>query len=236
MIELEEGTGRTRPGRLTLSIFDLDRTLSTRPTYTAFLLFGAWRLAPLRLLLLPALPFVLLAYALGLIDRRRCKELEHHLLLGGAVPLAAAERIAAQFSRYVTSNWISAAARTQLEAERAAGNLIVIASAANSIYCNPLGQMLGADHVVATQSSCSEDHLRPTIIGANCYGRTKRDLLQGFVARQGWTRSDLHVRFFSDHMSDWPTFVWADQAFVVNPSSAFERAAERQGWSILCWR
>ncbi|CAN5309960.1 hypothetical protein BH11PSE5_BH11PSE5_22790 [soil metagenome] len=44
-----------------LSIFDLDRTLTRKPTYTSFLLFAARRRSPLRLLLAPAVLACMLA-------------------------------------------------------------------------------------------------------------------------------------------------------------------------------
>ncbi|MEO6225311.1 MAG: HAD-IB family hydrolase, partial [Sphingomicrobium sp.] len=65
-----------------LAIYDMDRTVTKRPTYLAFLLHCAVRRAPWRLLLLPVAAGSVLGYALKLIDRARLKEINHHLLLG----------------------------------------------------------------------------------------------------------------------------------------------------------
>ena len=58
-----------------LAIYDMDRTVTRRPTYTPFLLHAALRLAPWRLLLAPAVLIVSLVYLLGLVDRGRLKEI-----------------------------------------------------------------------------------------------------------------------------------------------------------------
>src|SRR3982751_2121736 len=68
-----------------LAIYDMDRTVTRRATYTPFLLHCAMRRAPWRLLLLPFVLLSMLAYAARLIDRARLKEINHHLLLGRAI-------------------------------------------------------------------------------------------------------------------------------------------------------
>src|SRR3954463_951710 len=69
-----------------LAIYDMDRTVTRRATYTPFLLHCAVRRAPWRLLLLPLVVLSMLAYVLRLIDRARLKEINHHLLLGAKMP------------------------------------------------------------------------------------------------------------------------------------------------------
>ena len=68
-----------------LAIYDMDRTITRRATYTPFLIHAALRLAPWRLVLLPLVPLSMLAYALRLIDRGRLKEINYALLIGRGV-------------------------------------------------------------------------------------------------------------------------------------------------------
>ena len=56
------------PPPLRVAIYDLDRTVVRTPTFTLFLLWAAWREAPWRLLLLPALA-ALAAFALPTFQR-----------------------------------------------------------------------------------------------------------------------------------------------------------------------
>src|SRR3954463_12394830 len=68
-----------------LAIYDMDRTVTRRATYTPFLLHCAVRRAPWRLLLLPFVLLSMLAYVARLIDRARLKEINHRLLLGARI-------------------------------------------------------------------------------------------------------------------------------------------------------
>src|SRR3954470_17376889 len=73
-----------------LAIYDMDRTITRRATYTPFLLHAALKLAPWRLALLPFVLVAMLAYAVKLIDRGRLKEINYTLLVG---PGVASERL-----------------------------------------------------------------------------------------------------------------------------------------------
>ena len=65
-----------------LAIYDMDRTVTRRATYTPFLIHCALHRAPWRLLLLPLVVGSMLAYLAKLIDRGKLKEINHRLLLG----------------------------------------------------------------------------------------------------------------------------------------------------------
>src|SRR3546814_14488095 len=81
---------------VTLSVFDLDRTLTRLPTYSRFLLFAARSRAPWRLLLLPLLLPVALLYALKIVPRRTMKQAMHRIAIGRALPQREAARLAAR--------------------------------------------------------------------------------------------------------------------------------------------
>ena len=68
-----------------LAVYDMDRTVTRRATYTPFLLHCAARRAPWRLLFVPLVLLSMLAYVTRLIDRATLKEINHQLLLGGRI-------------------------------------------------------------------------------------------------------------------------------------------------------
>ena len=68
-----------------LAVYDMDRTVTRRATYTPFLLHCALRRAPWRLFFLPLVIGSMLAYVARLIDRARLKEINHRLLLGSRI-------------------------------------------------------------------------------------------------------------------------------------------------------
>ena len=69
-----------------LAIYDMDRTITRRATYTSFLIHAALRLAPWRLLLLPVAALAMLAYLLRAIERGPLKELNYCLLYTSPSP------------------------------------------------------------------------------------------------------------------------------------------------------
>ncbi|AHE56633.1 hypothetical protein NX02_25130 [Sphingomonas sanxanigenens DSM 19645 = NX02] len=219
-----------------ISVFDLDKTLTRHPTYTPLLIHFAQGLAPWRLLTAPVVAAVMIGHALKLVSRRRTKEFQHRMLLGGAVSRADVDRLAQSFAAKLDGNGLLAAGRARIAEERAAGRRIVLATAANRYYAEALGAVLGVDDIIATGSTWDGDRLLPEIAGDNCYGPAKREMLETYVETLGLRRSDLHVRFFSDHASDRPTFEWADEQFAVNPSRKLRKLAKQKGWPVLEWR
>lgn len=231
-----EGGAVVQPLRAGISVFDLDKTLTRHPTYTPLLIHFARGLAPWRLLTAPAVAAVMIGHVLKLVSRRRTKEFQHRMLVGGSVDRADVTRLAQGFATKLDGNGLLAAGRARIAEERAAGRRIVLATAANLYYADALGNLLGVDDIIATGSTWDGDRLLPEIAGENCYGPAKREMLEAYVEQRGLRRADLHVRFFSDHASDRPTFEWADEQFAVNPSGKLRKLAQQKGWPVLQWR
>ncbi len=218
-----------------VSIFDLDRTLTRRPTYTALLAFMSWHIAPWRLLTAPIVILAMLGYLCGLYSRRRVKEIEHWLLLGGGVKRKDIEREAELFAARLDAGGFLAAGKAAIAKDRAAGRRIVLATAANQFYSAALADRLGIREVIATQSVWHDNQLTSKIDGENCYGLSKTRMATRYLEEQGVSRDNAHIRFYSDHISDLPTFDWADEKIAVNPSRKLYDHALSLNWPILFW-
>jgi HAD superfamily hydrolase (TIGR01490 family) len=217
---------------LPVTVFDLDRTLTRRGTYTAFLLYAAWRRARWRLLWAPLAVFGFIAHLCGFSSRKTLKERLQALFLGGKVPRAEVSILAGDFVRRLRFH---AEGIRKIEAERQAGRRIVLATAANAFYVDAIAKALGIDDVVCTRSTWDGDYLTPRIDGENCHGREKLAMLQAHFREAGLDPQSLHIRFFSDHPSDGPVFRWANEAYVVNPPRRFRSQAAAAGWPVLNW-
>ena len=68
-----------------LAIYDMDKTITRDPTWTAFLIHAAKARAPWRLALLPLAGVAGLGYVLKLVDRARLKEITQRLMIGRAL-------------------------------------------------------------------------------------------------------------------------------------------------------
>lgn len=219
-----------------ISIFDVDRTITRRPTYSLFLLYAMRRTAPWRIMLIPLLIPVALAYAAKAIPRERMKEAMHHAALGRRLPRARAEALASAFADDLIKQGIFPQAFALMNAERAAGRRLMLATAAPQLYIAPLAERLGIADVVATAGTWQDDWLLTAITGRNCYGAAKLAMIEAAMAERGIDRQSAHVRFYTDHASDQPVCEWANEAVAVNPSPKMRALAETKGWPIIDWR
>jgi HAD superfamily hydrolase (TIGR01490 family) len=219
----------------TLHLFDLDRTITRLPTYTPFLIHAALRLAPWRLLLIPLLIPYFAGYGLKRIDRKTLKQVMHALMLGQRVDAARIARVTASFAKATVQGNSYDEARRIITAANAAGERVVIATASHRFYVEPIAAALGVTYVIATGSVWDGDQLTPQIPGENCYAAAKCAMVEHWFADRDLDRTNLHVRFYSDHVSDLPTFEWADEPIAVHPSPKLRAVAESRKWAILDW-
>jgi len=219
-----------------LAIYDMDRTVTRTGTYTPFLIHAAKQLAPWRLALAALVPFTMTAYAIRLIHRRRLKEWNQRLLLGGGVPRAKLKPAVEGFADLVLKTNIHPGALRQIGEDKAAGRRLVLATASYRFYVEPIAARLGFDDVIATGSITGlDDIIHARIDGDNNYGPAKLRLIQAWMEAEGIRREDVAIRFYSDHVSDWPVLEWADTAIAVNPSRGLRKLAAKRGWQIVDW-
>ena len=219
-----------------LAIYDMDKTITRKATYTPFLLHACRMLAPWRVVLLPLVGLTLLAYALKLIDRGRLKEWNYLLLIGRGVAPGRLEPVVESFAaRQIETNMMPGALRS-IAADRAAGRRLVMATASYRLYAAAIAQRLGFDDVIATDTQRdSKGRIVARIDGANCYGLGKLDMIEAWLQREGLERDAVHIRFYSDHVSDHHVHRWADEAVAANAHKRLVRLAESEGWDVVDW-
>ena len=219
-----------------VSIFDVDRTITRQPTYSAFLLFAARRKGRWRLALVPLVIGGMIGYKLGLVSRKGLKSFMQACLLARRVPKAELMPIIDSFIAQLMEDGVYPEAKALISREAKEGRRVMLATASHHFYIDSLARALGVADVIATGSVWRGDVLTATIAGENCYGQAKRDMVAAFFAAEGLTREACHVRVYSDDISDVPLFDWADEAVAVNPSRALLGHAQAAGWQVLDWR
>lgn len=218
--------------KIAISVYDLDRTITSLPTWTPFLLHAAMVTAPWRLMLSPIVAIA----ALGHRNRDRRKETMHRMMLGRAIAPERAARAAGTFADRLVRDHVRPGAREQIAADRAVGRRIVIATAAHAFYARAIADRLGVADLVATQARRNAaGDITPMLDGPNCYGTAKQRMLESWLAEAGIPRTDAHIRFHSDHISDLPTFEWSDEPIAVNPHAPLRTLAAARGWKIADW-
>ncbi|HYE26732.1 MAG TPA: HAD-IB family phosphatase [Allosphingosinicella sp.] len=219
-----------------LAIYDMDRTITRRATYTPFLIHAALALAPWRLALLPFVLLAMVAYGLKLIDRGRLKEVNYVLLVGRGLAPERLEPVIESFADRQLATNIMPGARRAIAADRAAGRRLVMATASYRLYAAAIARRLGFDDVVATETRLdSKGRVVAKIDGANCHGAAKKDMILAWLQREGLDREAVHIRFYSDHASDHHVHRWADEAVAANAHARLIRLAKAEGWEVVDW-
>lgn len=217
-----------------LAIYDLDRTITRRATYTPFLVHCALRRQQWRLLFLPLVALSMLAYGLKLIDRGRLKEINHQLLLGRERHPSELKPLVDSFAERMVETNLRPGARDAIARDKAEGRRVIMATASYRFYAREIAERLGFDDCIGTNSILGlDERVHAKIDGENCYGPAKLRMIVDWLERSGLHR--LHVRFYSDHASDKPVFEWADEAVAVNPHGRLRRLAQQRGWSVEDW-
>lgn len=216
------------------AIYDMDRTVTRRATYTPFLIHCALRRAPWRLLLLPLVVASMLAYVLKLIDRGRLKEINHRLLLGHKRHPHELRPLVESFAEKMLASNVRPGARDAIARDKAEGRRVVMATASYRFYSREIAERLGFDDCIGTNSILGlDEQVHAKIDGENCYGPAKLRMVQAWLAASGLERG--HVRFYSDHASDAPVFEWADEAVAVNPHDRLKKLSAVRGWQQVDW-
>ena len=119
----------------------------------------------------------------------------------------------------------------QLFAEhRAAGRLVVMATTSPADLCEPLGELLGLDAVIATRYGVDGGVYDGTVDGHYVWGGGKRDAVAEWAAAND---VDLGLSFaYSDSYYDQPLLGAVGHPVVVNPDPRLRLVAVARRWPV----
>ncbi|GAB6900365.1 HAD family hydrolase [Kineosporia succinea] len=119
---------------------------------------------------------------------------------------------------------------TALIAEhRAAGRDVVIVSASGVELVEPIGALLGVDHVVATRMVIAEGRYTGDI-EYYAYGANKAEAIRELAAERGYRLEDCYA--YSDSITDLPMLETVGHPVVVNPDKGLRREALLRDWPV----
>jgi HAD superfamily hydrolase (TIGR01490 family) len=218
----------TGPG--SAAFFDLDKTIIARSSTFAF-----------------SRPF----YAGGLITRSAVlrSAYAHFVYLVGGADHDQMERLRAYLSDLVTG-WdvqqvqdivaetledliqplVFQEATALIAEHHATGRDVVIVSSSGAEVVEPIGKMLGADHVVATQMRVEDGRYSGEIV-FYAYGENKATAIRDLAERRGYDLAACYA--YSDSFTDLPMLSVVGHPTAVNPDRALRKEAVAQEWPIL---
>jgi phosphoserine phosphatase len=95
----------------------------------------------------------------------------------------------------------------------------------------PIGEMLGADRVVATRMVVGEDGRFDGSIEFYAYGDTKAAAIRELAEGEGYDLTRSYA--YSDSATDLPMLEAVGHPYAVNPDRALRKAAAERGWPVL---
>jgi HAD superfamily hydrolase (TIGR01490 family) len=155
---------------------------------------------------------------------------EYQQVMVAGLPVAQVREIVAETLHELIDPIVYDEAVTLIEEHRETGRDIVIVSSSGAEVVEPIGQMLGADHIVATRMVI-EDGKYTGQISYYAYGPTKADAIREMAEASGYDLENSYA--YSDSQTDLPMLEVVGNPVAVNPDKELARIARERDWPIM---
>ncbi len=221
-----------RPAGVTraAAFFDLDKTVIATSSTLAFSRpFYAGGLINRRSVLRSA--YAQFVYAVGGADHDQMERMRAFLSqMCAGWPVRTVQEIVADTVEHIVEPLVYDEAVTLIEDHHAAGRDVVIVSAAGAEVVQPIGDLLGADAVVATRMAVADGRYTGEI-EFYAYAENKASAIREMAQRMGYDLQSSYA--YSDSVTDLAMLETVGHAFVVNPDKELRRRARANGWPVL---
>ncbi|SED08426.1 HAD family phosphatase [Streptomyces sp. TLI_105] len=217
----------------TAAFFDLDKTVIAKSsTLTFSKSFYRGGLISRRAALRTAyIQFVFLAGGADHDQMERMREYLSALCKGWNV--AQVKELVAETLHDLIDPIIYDEAASLIEDHHSAGRDVVIVSTSGAEVVEPIGEMLGADRVVATRMVVGEDGCFTGEVEYYAYGPTKAEAVRELAESEGYDLSRCYA--YSDSATDIPMLEAVGHPYVVNPDRTLRREAVAREWPVLAF-
>jgi HAD superfamily hydrolase (TIGR01490 family) len=114
------------------------------------------------------------------------------------------------------------------------GEEVVIITATNEWVTRPIADLFGVKELIALQLSRDPSGwITGEIEGIPSLGAGKLTRLNEWLAKRGWSLSELNTTFYSDSINDAPLLGAVNFPVATNPDDALRALAIQNGWPIL---
>lgn len=121
-----------------------------------------------------------------------------------------------------------------IERHRSAGDTLMIITATNAFVTTPIAELLGIDHLIATDPEFVNGQYTGEVSGTPSFREGKVTRLNQWMEKHQATLSGSY--FYSDSHNDIPLLQMVDNPFAVDPDETLRAHAEQQGWPVISLR
>lgn len=212
------------------AFFDLDKTIIARSSTLAFSRpFQAGGLITRRAMLKSG--YAQFVYLVGGADHDQMEKMRQFLSqLVAGWDVATVREIVAETLHEIVEPLVYDEAVSLIEEHQLAGRDVVIVSTSGAEVVEPIGAMLGADHVIATRLAI-EDGKYTGEIDYYAYAEEKARAIEALAEERGYDLSASYA--YSDSVTDRYMLEAVGHAFAVNPDKELRKLAEGNDWGVL---
>jgi HAD superfamily hydrolase (TIGR01490 family) len=218
-----------QPAR-TAAFFDLDKTIIAKSSTLAFSRsFYHGGLINRRAVLRSA--YAQFVYLAGGADHDQMERMRRYLSsLSAGWDVGQVKEIVAETLHDLIDPLIYDEAATLIEEHHLAGRDVVIVSSSGAEVVEPIGEMLGADRVIATRLEVVDGRYTGEI-EFYAYGENKAAAIAELADREGIDLSRSYA--YSDSYTDLPMLEAVGHPYAVNPDRALRKECAQRGWPVL---
>jgi len=218
------------PPRRAAAFFDLDKTIIAKSSTLAFSRpFQAGGLINRRAVLRSA--YAQFVFALQGADHDQMEKMRAYLsAMCAGWPVQTVRDIVAETLQAIVVPLVYDEAVRLIERHQAAGRDVIIVSSSGVEVVEPIGELLGADRVIATEMVVENGRYTGEI-GFYAYAEGKADAIRALAESEGYDLAGSYA--YSDSDTDRPMLEAVGHPYAVNPDRALRRIAEERGWPVL---
>ncbi|WP_019594726.1 HAD family phosphatase [Thioalkalivibrio sp. ALM2T] len=125
-----------------------------------------------------------------------------------------------------------------LARHREAGDELVIITATNQFVTQPIADLLGVDHLIATLAEEGEDReFTGELAGVPCFQEGKIERLRQYLADHPDPEDSIaQASFYSDSRNDIPLLERVGHPVAVDPDPTLSAHAHNQSWPVISLR
>ena len=216
--------------RPTAAFFDLDKTIIAKSSTMAFSRpFQAGGLITRGAMLRSA--YTQFVYVVGGADHDQMEKMRQFMSeLCAGWDVQTVREIVADTLHNIVDPLVYEEAVSLIEEHHAAGRDVIIVSTSGSEVVEPIGEMLGADHVVATRMAV-EDGRYTGEIRFYAYAANKAKAVTDLARKRGYDLTGSYA--YSDSVTDVSMLEAVGHPHAVNPDKELRKIARERGWPVL---
>jgi HAD superfamily hydrolase (TIGR01490 family) len=212
------------------AFFDLDKTIIAKSSTLAFSKpFQAGGLISRRAVLRSA--YAQFVYVVGGADHDQIEKMRQFMSqLVAGWDVATVRDIVSDTLHNIVDPLVYDEAVSLIEEHKLSGRDVVIVSASGTEVVEPIGEMLGADIVIATRLE-EVDGRYTGEIDFYAYAEEKARAIQELAEQRGYDLARSYA--YSDSITDAPMLEVVGHPHAVNPDKELRKVATSNGWPIL---